>query len=209
MMTVQAETGQLAGAATVVQPSSTWTGESQYGGSGYVALGDKGSATITVPQGSSRLVLPVVDLQPGSTAVTTFRSGAQVLGVVRSGDVGPQGDSPAPGELIPVTLPVTLPAGATTVTATTQASDADTAILDAVMLEPLVSSYVLGGGDHGTALLRSASQVTEHTTVVLPGGGLARIYAYDGTGHLVGESSSSAGTLPVTVAAGGFTIARR
>jgi hypothetical protein len=209
VVTVQAETGQLAGAAAVVQPSSTWTGESQYGGSGYVALGDGGSATITVPPGSSRLVLPVVDLQPGSTAVTTFRSGSRVLGVIRSDDVGQQGDSPSPGELIPVTLPVTLPADATSVTATTRSSGADTAILDAVMLEPLVSSYVLGGGAHGTALLRSASRVTEHTTVVLPGSGRAQIFAYDGTGALVGESSSSAGTVPVTVAAGGFTIARR
>ena len=73
--TVQAEDAQLAGSAAVVKPASTWTGESQYGGSGYVALGDGSSATLTVAPGSSRLVQPVVDLQPGSTAVTTFRSG--------------------------------------------------------------------------------------------------------------------------------------
>jgi len=207
--TVEAEGAQLSGSASVVTPSSTWTGESQYGGSGYVALGNKGSATITIPNGSSRLVLPVVDLQPGSTAVTTFRSGAQVLGVVRSGDVGAQGVTSAPGALLPVTLEVTLPAGATTVTATTEATRGDTAILDALMLEPLVSRYVLGGDIHGTAVLRSASLVTESSTVALPGNGTARIYAYDGTGQLVSQGSSKASTVPVTVRAGGFTIVRR
>ena len=60
-------------------------------------------------QGDVRLVQPVVDLQHGSSAVTTFRSSDTVLGTVRSGDVGPQGASPAPGALLPVTLPVTLP----------------------------------------------------------------------------------------------------
>jgi len=207
--TVEAEGAQLAGSAAVVTPSSTWTGESQYGGSGYVGIGDGGTATITVPDGSSRLVLPVVDLQPGSTAVTTFRSGSLVLGVVRSGDIGAQGVTSAPGALLPVTLQVTLPAGATSITATTKASNGDTARLDAVMVEPLVSRYVLGGGDHGSAVLRSASVRTEHTDVTLPGTGTARVWVYNGTGRLVAQSSSVLGTVPVEVAAGGFTIVRR
>jgi len=207
--TVEAEDAQLAGSAAVVTPASTWTGESQYGGSGYVGLGDGGSATLTIPAGSTRLVLPVVDLQPGSTAVTTFHSGAQVLGVVRSGEIGAQGVSPTPGALLPVTLQVTLPAGATSITATTTASGGDTARLDSVMLEPLISRYILGGGDHGTAVLRSASRATESTTIVLPGIGTARVFAYDGTGHLVSQGSSNASTVPVSVRAGGFTIVRR
>lgn len=208
-MTVQAEDAQLAGSATIVKPSSPWTGESLYGGDRYVALGDGGSATFTVPRGSSRLLQPVIDLRPGSTAVTTFRSGGRVLGVVRSGAIGAQGDSPAPGALLPVTLAVTLPAGATRITATTTANGGDVAILDAVMIEPLVSRYVLGGDGHGTAVLRSASLETEHATLVVPGNGPARVYAYDGNGRLVGERSSSARTLPVVIPAGGFTIVRR
>ncbi len=207
--TVEAEDGQLAGSAAVVKPASTWTGESQYGGSGYVRLGDGGSATLAIPDGSTRLVLPVVDLQPGSTAVTMFRSGTTVLGVVRSGAIGAQGVSSAPGALLPVTLQVTLPAGATSITATTTASGGDTARLDALMIEPLVSRYVLGGGDHGTAVLRSASLTTEHADVALPGNGPARVYAYDGNGALVSQGSSGASTVPVTVRAGGFTIVRR
>jgi len=212
--TVQAEGAQLAGSAAVVTPASTWTGESQFGGSGYVGIGDGGSVTLSVPAGPASLVLPVVDLQPGSTAVTTFRSGSTVLGVVRSGAVGAQGVSSAPGALLPVTLQVTLPAGATSITATTRAGGGDTARLDAVMIEPLVSRYVLAGdaggaGGHASAVLRSASRVTESATVTLPGTGIARIYAYDGTGHLVTLGSSQASTVPVTVRAGGFTILRR
>jgi hypothetical protein len=207
--TVQAEGAQLAGAATAVTPASTWTGESQFGGTGYVGIGDGGSATMTVPAGSSRLVLPVFDLQPGSTAVTTFRSGTQVLGVVRSGAVGAQGVSSVQGALLPVTLQVTLPAGATSITATTKASGGDVARLDALMIEPLVSRYVLGGDGHATAVLRSASLATESTVVVLPGSGRARIYAYNGNGQLTSQGSSRAATVPVTVRAGGFTIVRR
>lgn len=212
--TVQAEGAVLAGSAEVVTPASTWTGESQYGGTGYVGLGDGGSATIAIPSGSSRLVLPVVDLQPGSTAVTTFRSGSRILGVVRSGDIGAQSVSSAPGALLPETLEVTLPGGATSITATTTASNGDTARLDALMIEPLVSRYVLGDGDgdsdgqgdSGTAVLRSASL---RTTVVVPGSGTARVHVYNGAGTLVAQSSSSAGTVPVEVRAGGFTIVRR
>jgi hypothetical protein len=212
--TVQAEGAQLTGSAAVVTPAMTWTGESQFGGSGYVGIGEGGSATLAIPDGPSRLVLAVVDLQPGSTAVTTFRSGSTVLGVVRSGAVGAQGVSSAPGALLPVTLQVTLPAGTTSITATTRASGGDTARLDAVMLEPLVSRYVLGGGlpggdGHASAVLRSASRVTENAAVVLPGSGTARVYVYDGAGHLISAGSSSASTVPVTVRAGGFTILRR
>ena len=128
---------------------------------------------------------------------------------MRSGAIGAQGDSPAPGALLPVTLAVTLPAGATRITATTTASGGDVAFLDAVMIEPLVSRYVLGGDGHGTAVLRSASLETEHANLVVPGSGQARVYAYDGTGRLVGERSSSARMLPVVIPAGGFTIVRR
>ena len=38
---VQAEDSQLGGGATAVKPKTTWTGESQYAGTGYAALGDQ------------------------------------------------------------------------------------------------------------------------------------------------------------------------
>ena len=207
---VQVEDGVLSGGAHVVRPGSAWTGESYYEGDRYAALPAGGSARVTVRKGEKRLVLAVVDLQPGSTAVTTFRAGDTVLGTVRSGDIGTQGDSPAPGALLPVTLPGTLPPGQQVVTATTTATAGEDARLDALMVEPLVSRLVLGGDGHGTALLRSAATTDQQTKVSVPGSGPARVEVYDGRGRLVRASTSKAsGEIPVSVVAGGFTIVRR
>ena len=207
---VQAETGTLAGGAHAVLLQDGWTGESKYAAPGYAALPDGGTATIAVGDGGPRLVHAVVNLQPGSTAVTTFRAGDTVLGTVRSGDIGPQGDSPAPGALLPVTLPVTLPPGRTTVTATTVATGGDEALLDALMVEPLVSRLVLAGSNHGTALLRSAATTEQQATVSVVGKAPAKVEVYDGRGRRVGRSLVKApGAVQVRVVAGGFTIVRR
>jgi hypothetical protein len=193
-----------------VKPESLWTGESQFGGSGYAALGNGGSATVPVGNAATRLprlVIPVVDLQPGSTAVTRFRADGHLLGSVASGDIGPQGDSPAPGALLPVTLSNARGA----VHATTTATGGDKARLDALMLEPVVSRLVLGDGDgHGTALLRSAATQALRVTVSVPGSGPATVERYDGLGQLVDSTTAGAARgVQVWVPAGGFTIVRR
>lgn len=208
-LTLEAEDGALTGDATDTVPPSMWTGESLFSGSGYAALGSGGTTTMSLPAHPRSLVLPVLDLRPGSTAVTTFREDQKTLGEVASGDVGAQGDSPAPGALLPVTLSSVLPAGATELSANTETIAGDPASLDAVMLEPLVSRLVLAGDGHGTALLRSASTTSEHTRVTVAGTGSARITTYDGTGRLVAVSSSPARTVSVTVPAGGFALVRR
>ena len=118
-LTLEAENGTLTGDASATAPPSLWTGESLFSGSGYAALGPGGSTTLALPDHPRSLVLPVLDLRPGSSAVTTFREDEKLLGRVASGEIGAQGDSPAPGALLPVTLPVTLPAGATRLSATT------------------------------------------------------------------------------------------
>ena len=202
---LQAEDAQLSGGATAVKPADAWTGEAQYGGGGYASLPDGSAATFDLGAHPASLVMPVVDLQPGSKATTAFTAGRS-LGVVRSGDIGAQGDSPAPGALLPVTLGTAVPAGATTLTATTSGG---TARVDAVMVQPLVSRLVLGGDGHGTALLRSAATSTSRTTVAVPGTGTAHVWSYDGEGRLLDESTSTASGVPVTVAAGGVTIVRR
>ncbi|MGZ4485430.1 MAG: hypothetical protein ACXVW8_13970 [Nocardioidaceae bacterium] len=203
--TLQAEDATLSGDAQPVAPSSTWTGESQYGGTGYASLGDGGSATFTRSDGPAARVVPVVDLRPGSTAVTSFGG----LGAVRSGDIGAQGDSPAPGALLPRTLDGSVPAGAATLTATTTATGGDHALLDAVMLEPLVSSLVLGGDGHGTAVLRSAATTAQTRSVSVPGSGDALVSVYDGQGRPVSSHRDAKGTVQVTVPAGGFAVVRR
>ena len=94
-------------------PPSAWTGESLFSGAGYAALGSGGSTTLTLPDHPRSLVLPV--LRPAARQRRGHRRSARtssVSGRVASGDIGAQGDSPAPGALLPVTLPVTLPAGA-------------------------------------------------------------------------------------------------
>jgi hypothetical protein len=207
---VQAEAGDAHDGAQVVTLTDGWTGESKYGGTGYVALPDGGSVTIPVGDGGPRLVHAVVNLQPGSTAVTTFSAGGTELGSVRSGAVGPKGDSPAPGALLPVTLAVTLPAGQSVVTATTVADNGDKARLDALMVEPLVSRLVLAGPDHGTALLRSAATTEQPATVTVVGKATAKVEVYDGQGRRVSLSLVMApGAVQTRVLTGGFTIVRR
>jgi len=208
--TVQAETAATTGPARVVTLADRWTGESLFGGEGYLALGDGATASLPVPTADqARLVLPVVDLQPGSTAVTTWSSGSTELGRIASGDVGPQGVSPAPGALLPVTLARTLAKNATSLRVTASASGGDEARLDAVMLEPLVSRFVLAGDGHATALLRSAAAKVAHPVVRLRGKGRATIEVYDGTAQLLSRSTTRAQAIRTTVVPGGFTIVTR
>jgi hypothetical protein len=208
-LTLEAEDGTMTGDASAAAPASMWTGESLFSGSGYAELGPGGSTTLTLPDHPRSLAMPVFDLRPGSGAVTTFREDQQVLGQVASGDVGPQGDSPAPGALLPTTLPASVPAGAAGLSATTATTAGDPAALDAVMLEPLVSRLVLAGDGHGTALLRSASTTTEKVQVRIAGTGVARVRTYDGRGLPVGESASTARSVSVSVPPGGFALVRR
>jgi hypothetical protein len=208
--TLQAEDASTTGAARVVTLADRWTGESLFGGTGYLALGDGATASLSVPGADvARLVMPVVDLVPGSTATTNWTADDKLLGRVISGDIGQQGVSPAPGALLPVTLPRTLSKEATVLRVTTSASGGDEARLDAVMLEPLVSRLVLTGDGHSTALLRSADSKLAHTVVRLPGRSRAVIEVYDGSGRLLSRTSSVARTVHVTVAPGGFTIVTR
>ncbi len=207
--TVQVEGGALTGGAHTVKPASAWTGESYYEGDHYAAIPDGGSASVDVGTGPARLI-PVVDLEHGSTAVTTFSAGGTVLGQVSSGAVGEQGGSPAPGALLPVTVEGPLAAGQQTVTATTTAEGDDEARLDALMVEPLVSRLVLQGGNRGIALLRSSATTDQQTTVDVPGTSPARVEVYDGRGRRVSHAVvRTGGAVNVVVVAGGFTVVRR
>ena len=206
---VQAEDGRLGQGATAVTPESLWTGESQYAGTGYAALADGSTADVDLAAHADALVMPVVDLQPGSSAVTTFTADGRTLGSVESGAIGAQGASPAPGALLPRTLGTVLPAGAGAVTATTTAQRGDATRLDALMIQPLISRLVLGGDGHGTALLRSAARSSTRTTVAVPGTGTAHVWSYDGQGRLLGHTTSGATEVPVRVAPGGVTLVRR
>jgi hypothetical protein len=155
-----------------------------------------------------RLALPVIDLQPGSSAVTRWSADHRALGKVRHGRIVPQGASLAPGALLPVTLTGAseAPSGATELVATSTGGDA---VVDAVMLEPLVSRYVIGGGGHATAMLRSAARGPLTVALTVPGAGPAVIETYDATGLRRARVFASGDTLRALVLPGGFTLVRR
>jgi hypothetical protein len=207
--TVEAEDAILEGAASVVHPASLWTGESQYSGTGYAALGDGSTATFALGRHPAAVVIPVVDLAHGSSALTTFAGAAGALGAVRAGAVGASGASAAPGALLPRTLARTLPSGDSSLTATTRARGGDTTRLDALLLQPLVTRLVLRGAGHGTALLRSVAGTTRHVRVAVPGHGRAEVWSYDGGGRLVSHHTSRASGVPVSIVPGGVTLVRR
>ncbi|MEU4422162.1 hypothetical protein AB0F81_16170 [Actinoplanes sp. NPDC024001] len=195
---VEAEQGQLGGGAVVVTPPSAWTGESSFSG-GYVRMPAGATVRWQLPAlDQARLVLPIVDLRPGSAAVTHWSS----LGVVRHGDVGAQGASPAAGALLPVTVGE-LASGRTDLEATATGGEA---VVDAVMLEPLVSRLVIGGAGRQTALLRSAARTPQTVRVAGP----AVIETYDAAGVRRGRVTAAAGAaVRAVVLPGGFTLIRR
>ncbi len=208
--TLEAEQGTMSGDAEAVALADRWTGESLFGGTGYASIGPGGSVTMPVSSSQRSLVIPVFELRPGSSAVTRFRADGDFIGRVRSDAIGAQGASPAPGALLPVTLPGAKPTGVTELVASRgDAQLAGRARLDAVMLEPFVSRFVLRGDDHGTALISSASERPRKARVLMAGSGPARIESYDRLGRLLGVTSSRARTVLVTVPAGGFTFVRR
>jgi hypothetical protein len=212
-ITVEAEQAALSDGATMVTPASAWTGESLVSGGSYVRMPTGAGARWQVPAAAQpRLVLPVVDLQPGSSAVTRWSAGTSgdlhALGKVRHGQIGPQGASPAPGALLPVTPTGTgeLRPGATQLVATSTGGDA---VVDAVMLEPLVSRYVIEGDAAATAMLRSAARSPQTVAVAVPGSGTAVVETYDAAGARRVLTAERGSTVPALVLPGGFTVVRR
>ena len=203
---IEAETGALNGAATVVTPVPAWTGESQWSGD-YVAAGAGSGISWSLPaSGQPRLVQPVVELVPGSSARATFTTGRTTLGTVRFGDVGAQGEAPSPTELIPVELGRTVGPWAATVSVSVSGG---TGNIDALLVMPEVATLITDGGDQSLALLTSKSKTTERRIVTLAGTGPAVVTGYDRNGRQLDQRRGTAATLSVTVAAGGFTIVIR
>ena len=207
--TLEAEQATLSGGASIVTPPSAWTGEALISGGSLVRMPAGATARWQMPPATQpRLVLPVVDLQPGSSAVTRWSADHRALGKVRHSKIGPQGASPAPGALLPVTPTGAqeAPSGATELVARSIGGDA---VVDAVMLEPLVSRYVIGGEGHATAMLRSAARGPQTAAVTVEGSGVAVIETYDATGVRRARVFASGDTVRALVLPGGFTLVRR
>ncbi|TFB49892.1 hypothetical protein [Cryobacterium tagatosivorans] len=202
---VEAESGAVSGAGSVVTPPSAWTGEANWSKGAYVALGAGGSVSIPVPAADqARNVYPIVNQAVTPAGATRWAAGTTALGSTPNGGAGEQGITDAPGKLFPFSLARTLSAGATSVVGT---SDGDAA-LDALLIQPLVSTVSVTGSAGDSTLYVSAATVSSVRTVVVPKGYKLVQRAYDSSGRLVptrGDTLTSAGR--VTIAAGGFTVA--
>jgi hypothetical protein len=204
---VEAESATLGGPATVVQPESAWTGESQWSGGAYVSSDDGGSISFDLPaHEQDRWVEPVVELEPSASAGrSTWTSGDERLGRIDHGRVGEQGISPAPGSLQAVALSRPLPASETSLRTR---SDGPTRV-DAVLLRPLVGGVVLTGADGAaTALLTNSDRRVQQVSVDLPGTGPVLVQLYDDRGRLRAKSTTD-GLAEIRVLPGGFTILTR
>ena len=201
---VEAESGAITGTGSVVTPPSAWTGEANWSRGAYVALGAGGSVSIPVPAADqARNVYPIVNQAVAPAGATRWASGTTALGSTPNGGAGEQGITDAPGKLFPFSLSRTLPAGATSVVGT---SDGDAA-LDALLIQPLVSTVSVSGPAGDSTLYVSAATVSSVRTVDVPKGYKLEQSVYDSSGRLVptrGHSVTSSGR--VTIAAGGFTL---
>jgi hypothetical protein len=201
---VEAETGSLTGGASIYSPASAWTGESLWSGGAGVQLSPGGTLTLDAAVTTPCVLMPVVNLSPDA-GTSQWRLDDIAVGLVRHGDVGPQGDSPAPGMLAVRTLPHTVSRGThVTVTAVN-----GTVLVDALLIQPEIERLVLDGSDGATALLRSFAIEPRGTTVDLPGLGTATVWLMDSTGRTVATQTQQGSTVHLTVPAGGTAIVRR
>ncbi|GAA4162810.1 hypothetical protein GCM10022286_22290 [Gryllotalpicola daejeonensis] len=140
---VEAESGTLAGGATLASPASAWTGSANWSGS-YVQAAAGASVTIPVSADRGDVVHPVVNLaaEPtGTTAWTATLAPGRVvpLGSTPNGGLGAQGIAATSSALLPLTLPP-LPAGTVAVTARVTSGSLQ---LDALLVQPAVAHLTL------------------------------------------------------------------
>ncbi|WP_344217910.1 hypothetical protein [Kribbella sancticallisti] len=201
LQVVEAESATLSGGATVVTPTSSWTGESQWSNNSYVSMPAGSSASLPVPASTqARLAAPIVDLVHDRAAGVTTWSAGRTLGSIDHGTAGPQGVSAAPGALLPVTLTRALPADSTSLTAVASAAAGQPLRVDAVLLIPLISRLQLGTA----VLLNSVDTHPRIHPVTI--NRRSSVYAYDRSGRLRARASAQGPTAHVPVLPGGFTV---
>ncbi|WP_411720048.1 hypothetical protein [Mycetocola sp.] len=197
---VEAETTS-ATTGSVIAPTSTWTGESQYSGTGYLELSRRETATFRLPASSTaRLIEPVVFSAENGKAKSLWRGGVIPLGVLKHG-VGDQGVTAVPGALLPQSLRTSLPASQSTVSVTTLKG---TVALDALIVRPVIGRLVFSGPVGSTELAHSSSAIPQRIAMN-EGGGAGTLRSYDSGGRLVASYTIS-GPAHITIQPGGFAI---
>ncbi|MEC5150948.1 hypothetical protein [Cryobacterium sp. GrIS_2_6] len=208
---VEAEAGTIGGGSAggtgglVVTPASAWTGEANLSGGAYVSLTKGGTLSIPVPASDqARNVYPIVNQTEARSGNTGWASARAALGSTANGGAGAQGITDAPGRLLPLSLSRTLPAGATAVTGTSSGA----AAIDALLLQPLVSTVTVTGPAGDSTLYVSAARESSVRPVLVPRGFRLEQAAYDAAGRPVthADERGNPARASVTVAPGGFTV---
>jgi hypothetical protein len=204
---VEAESGRIKGSGSVVKLADAWTGEALWSGSAYVALDAGGTLTIPVrASDQARNVYPIVNQSVAPAGSTIWTAGKALLGSTLNGGAGAQGITDAAGKLLPFALKHTLPAGATAVVG----SSNGTASLDALLIQPLISTVAVTGSAGDSTLYISSATTTSTRTIGVPKGFVLQQQAFDSTGKPValagGIALGQSGL--VTIPAGGFTVVK-
>ncbi|MCY0905847.1 hypothetical protein [Arthrobacter sp. H14-L1] len=202
---VEAESGSITG-GTVVKPAAAWTGEANISGGAYVSLAAGGSVAIPVPADNQpRNVYPIGNRSIAPAGNTSWTSGRTVLGTTPNGGAGAQGVTGAPGILYPFALGSPLPAGNAAVVV---GRSNGTAAIDALLLQPEISSVSVSGPGGDSSLYVSAAARTSFHRVDLPKGFKLQQQAFDSSGRPVPAGPNANGadhSGRVEVFPGGFT----
>ncbi|WP_205750204.1 hypothetical protein [Cryobacterium sp. SO1] len=202
---VEAESGVVTG-GTVTTPASAWTGEANWSGGAYVELAAGGTLRITVPaDDQARRVHPIVNQAVDPAGITTWSTGKSAsLGTTANGGAGEQGVTEAPGQLLPLPLTNTLPGRSTEVVGSTDAA----VQLDALLIQPLISTVTVTGPAGDSTLFVSADTADSERRIDVPRGTQLVQQAFDATGQPVADAPEGKGDArsgKVFIAAGGFT----
>lgn len=208
---IEAENGRIEG-GSVVEPESTWTGESLYTGSGYVELRPGGSIVMDVdlPTRDSYHVMPVIWRQQSSDAVTMQRLSRRPAGTQTYGGAGEQGPTPVPGYADIGTGQTRGPVRAgPSQLEIMHSSGSDAADIDAVLVQPDLEWLILEG-DHGQsqALLRSFDSHRSVKRLSLASAEMITARSYDAHGELVSTRTGRNGQVVVIVEPGGFSVVK-
>jgi hypothetical protein len=206
---LEAESGVLSGAAELIEPQETDTGEGAFSGSGYVRLAPGGALTLRVRLAHRRrfrLLSAFWRTQAPLRALgTVYRSGGKSFGDVWQGGAGPRGVTPEPGylDVQASSGAVVLPTSPVEISASYRGRGLPVDF-DALLLEPEIERLLLSGGGATHGILRSAAPTRRLVRLRL-GPGLYRAFAYDARGRLRERATGSAGRLAAPVVPGGFT----
>ncbi len=197
---VEAESGTLAGGASVVTPPSAWTGAANWSGGAYVSVPAGGSVTVDVTGHDGDLVHPIVNRRPGRLGTSGYYAlgpnGRRTpLGRLANGGLGEAGVVEADGLLKPFPLERRLPDGTVAVLVV---SGGDLQ-LDALLLQPVVSTVRYDRRSRRPSVLYSnASTTATRVNAVSPGAG--------STWTSEGIPRGDGGGSVLAVTGGGFAI---